>query len=103
MVRQLLSESEPSVINKILNYFLDMRDRQLMSIAVARGAAVMRARDVDLRSPQSWEFSGFSQNGEDGILDVLRRQLKQRNRYFVEIGSADGLQNNSSWLVVAEQ
>ncbi len=63
----------------------------------------MRARDVDLRSPQSWEFSGFSQNGEDGILDVLRRQLKQRNRYFVEIGSADGLQNNSSWLVVAEQ
>lgn len=91
------------MITKILNYLLDVRDRQLMSIAVARGAAVMRARDVDLRSPQSWEFSGFSQNGEDGILDVLRRQLRQHNRYFVEIGSADGLQNNSSWLVVAEQ
>lgn len=63
----------------------------------------MQARNIDLKTPASWEFSGFSQNGEDGILDVLRSQLTNSNRYFIEIGSSDGVQNNSSWLVVAEQ
>jgi hypothetical protein len=46
---------------------------------------------------------GFSQNGEDGIIDVLRSQLLSSNRFFIEIGAADGMQNNSSWLAVAEQ
>jgi hypothetical protein len=64
---------------------------------------MMHARNIDLTSPVTWEFSGFSQNGEDGILDVLRKKLLKRNRYFIEIGSSDGMQNNSSWLVVAEQ
>lgn len=91
------------MIRKALNYLLDNRDRQIMSIAIGRGAAMMQGRQIDLTSPASWEFSAFSQNGEDGILDVLRKQLNKSNRYFIEIGSADGLQNNSSWLVVAEQ
>lgn len=74
-----------------------------MAISLTKGAAMMAARVVDLERPSTWEFSGFSQNGEDGILDVLSKQLKQRNRYFIEIGASDGMQNNSSWLVVAEQ
>lgn len=91
------------MINKLLNYLLDSRDRQQMAIALAKGGAMMRNRSIDLKDPATWEFSGFSQNGEDGVLDVLRKQLTNTNRYFVEIGSADGMQNNSSWLVVAEQ
>jgi hypothetical protein len=91
------------VIKKLLNYMLDVRDRQQMAIALAKGGAMMQSRQVDFTRPESWEFSAFSQNGEDGILDVLRKKLTARNRYFVEIGSADGMQNNSSWLVVAEQ
>lgn len=91
------------MIKKLINYFLDSRDRQQMAIALAKGGAMMQARSVDLKKPATWEFSGFSQNGEDGILDVLRKQLTEANRYFLEIGSADGMQNNSSWLVVAEQ
>lgn len=82
---------------------LDLRDRQQMAIALAKGGAMMQARKIDLTQPGTWEFSGFSQNGEDGILDVLRKQLLNSNRYFIEIGAADGMQNNSSWLVVAEQ
>lgn len=74
-----------------------------MAIAMGKGAAMMHGRRIDLARPHTWEFSAFSQNGEDGILDVLRKQLENSNRYFVEIGSADGMQNNSSWLVVAEQ
>lgn len=91
------------MINKLRNYLLDLRDRQQMAIALAKGGAMMRNRSIDLKNPATWEFSGFSQNGEDGVLDVLRKQLTNTNRYFVEIGSADGMQNNSSWLVVAEQ
>jgi hypothetical protein len=86
-----------------MNYLLDVRDRQQMAIALSKGGAMMHARNIDLTKPVTWEFSGFSQNGEDGILDVLRKQLLSSNRYFIEIGAADGLQNNSSWLVVVEQ
>lgn len=91
------------MIKKLMNYLLDVRDRQQMAIALGKGGAMMQARSIDLMRPSTWEFSGFSQNGEDGILDVLRKQLLNSNRYFIEIGAADGMQNNSSWLVVAEQ
>jgi len=67
-------------------------------MALARGAAASALRQVDLTDPGSWEFSGFSQNGEDGILDVLTRRIIAPNRYFVEIGTSDGLENNTTWL-----
>jgi hypothetical protein len=86
-----------------MNYLLDVRDRQRIAIALSKGAAMMHARNIDPKSPSSWEFSGFSQNGEDGILDVLRKNLKVSNRYFIEIGAADGIENNSGWLLVAEK
>lgn len=86
-----------------MNYLLDVRDRQRIAIALSKGAAMMQARNVDLTRPATWEFSGFSQNGEDGILDVLRKNLKDSNRYFIEIGAADGIENNTGWLLVAEK
>lgn len=91
------------MIKKLMNYMLDVRDRQQMAVALGKGSAMRQSRNIDLTKPESWEFSGFSQNGEDGILDVLRNQLLNSNRYVIEIGAADGMQNNSSWLVVAEQ
>lgn len=91
------------MIRKMKNYLLDIRDRQQMAIALGKGGAMMHARNIDLTTPGTWEFSGFSQNGEDGVIDVLRSQLLSSNRFFIEIGAADGMQNNSSWLAVAEQ
>ena len=89
--------------NIVYEYFSDLQHRQRIIIALARGGAMMATRTVDLSRPASWEFSGFSQNGEDGITDVLRQQLSEPNRRFVEIGAADGLQNNTSWLLVMQQ
>ena len=86
-----------------MKYLLDIRARQRIIIALSKGGAMMQARNIDLRLPATWEFSGFSQNGEDGILDVLRKQLINSNRYFIEIGVSDGIENNSAWLVVAEK
>lgn len=91
------------MFGRLFNYLLDLRDRQRICIALSKGAAMMQARNIDLRQPSTWEFSGFSQNGEDGILDVLRKQLSSSNRYFVEIGAADGIENNTGWLLVAEK
>jgi hypothetical protein len=92
-----------SVLQSIVNYLADNRDRQRIAIALAKGGAMMQARQIDLTNPVTWEFSGFSQNGEDGIIEVLRRQLRSSNRSFLEIGSANGVENNSAWLVVAER
>lgn len=91
------------MIKMLKNYLLDARDRQRIGIALSKGAAMMHARKIDLTQPATWEFSGFSQNGEDGILDVLRSKLLRSNRYFIEIGASDGIENNSAWLVVAEK
>jgi hypothetical protein len=91
------------MIKRLTNYLLDVRDRQRISIGLSKGAAMMAARNIDLTRPATWEFSGLSQNGEDGILDVLRKQLLQSNRYFVEIGAADGIENNTGWLLIAEK
>jgi len=88
------------MIKKLFTYLFDARDRQRISIALSKGTAMMIARNIDLTLPATWEFSGFSQNGEDGILDVLRGKLLKHNRYFIEIGSSDGVESNSAWLVM---
>ena len=91
------------MLNKVINFMYGLRDRQRILVSLTKGAAMMSARNVDYQKPKTWEFSGFSQNGEDGILDVLRNKLINSNRYFVEIGAADGIDNNSAWLTVAEK
>lgn len=91
------------MLTRIRDYFVDSADRQRIAIALAKGAAMMQRRRIDLRHPESWEFSGFSQNGEDGIIDVLRSQLRQSNRSSLEVGCSSGMENNTSWLVVCER
>lgn len=90
------------MINRIKRAFADLEDRQRIAIALAKGAR-MPARRIDLRAPATWEFSAFSQNGEDGVLDVLRGRLLDANRSFIEIGAADGIENNTAWLAIAEK
>jgi len=91
------------VFKRIKNYMWDLRDRQRILIALTKGNAMMQSRRIDPTNPATWEFSGFSQNGEDGIIDVLRKNLLKSNRYFIEIGAADGIENNSAWLLIAEK
>jgi hypothetical protein len=68
--------------------------------AFSRAAATASARQLDPLDPRTWEFSGFSQFGEDGIIDYLCSKLLHSNRFFFEIGSSDGLQNCSTWLAL---
>jgi len=89
--------------NILHDYLTDLHDFQRIAIAIAKGGVAREAREIDLTQPSTWEFSGFSQNGEDGIIDILKSALREPNRYFLEIGSADGVQNNTTWLLVSQQ
>ena len=83
-----------------LNYLVSLRDRQRITIALQKGLISRSIRNICLTDPLSWEFSGFSQNGEDGIIEILVSKLREKNKYFIEIGSADGIDNNSAWLLI---
>lgn len=91
------------MMNKPLRYLKSLRSMQRVNMSLARGAATSAARSIDMRDPSSWEFSGFSQNGEDGIIDVLTRRILEPNRYFIEIGASDGVENNTAWLANARR
>ncbi len=91
------------MLNNAIRYLKRLRAMQRINISLSRGAIASYTRSIDLTDPQSWEFSAFSQNGEDGIIDVLLSQCKSRNRYFIEIGSSDGIENNTSYLGVVKK
>src|SRR5690242_11526051 len=64
-----------------------------ISVALARAAATAPLRTIDPKDPRTWEFSGFSQHGEDGIIDYLCSQILNPTRFFFEIGAANGIEN----------
>jgi hypothetical protein len=77
--------------------------RYRIQLALARAAATAGLRKIDPTAPWTWEFSGFSQSGEDGIIDFLISQLNESNKYFIEIGASDGLENSTSWLAMGKR
>ena len=46
------------------------------------------------------EYQVYSQNGEDGIIEAIFDRIGTTNRVFVEIGVQDGLECNSTWLLL---
>ncbi len=47
-----------------------------------------------------YEHQVFSQNGEDGILQEIFRRIGASNRFFVEFGVGNGLENNTAFLLI---
>lgn len=74
-----------------------------VQISLSRAIASSANRMIDKNDPISWEFSGFSQNGEDGIIDYLSRELIEKNNYFIEIGAGTGIENNTTWLSIVRK
>lgn len=91
------------MISKVIRYLKYMRSMSRINLAMSRAAATSNLRQIDPTDPASWEFSGFSQNGEDGLLDFLTREILEPSRYFIEIGAGDGIENNTTWLAVARR
>jgi hypothetical protein len=89
------------MLQKIPRYLNQLRSLHRLSFAMARAAATASLRKLDPAQPSTWEFSGFSQHGEDGIIDYLLRQVRTVHGYFIEVGASNGLENNSTWLALA--
>lgn len=89
--------------NRALNYLRNIHALHRVNIALTKASLASNARNICPKTPSSWEFSGFSQNGEDGISDYLSSQLIEKNRYFFEIGSSDGIENNTVWFAIAKK
>ncbi|MGC8644417.1 MAG: hypothetical protein ACP5XB_31525, partial [Isosphaeraceae bacterium] len=89
------------LVSKIKKYASRIEIEMRIAAAYSRAAATAGIRSVDPTNPTSWEFAGFSQHGEDGIIDYLCSRMVPRNRFFVEIGAADGLENCTAWLARA--
>lgn len=45
-----------------------------------------------------FERQVFSQNGEDGLIEHIFDRIGETNKYFVEIGAGDGIENNTRYL-----
>jgi hypothetical protein len=45
-------------------------------------------------------FSVYSQHDEDGIIEEIFRRIGETDRYFVEFGVGDGIENCTSYLVL---
>lgn len=88
------------MINRLKGFIRRLSIMHRINAGLSRAAATAPLRIIDPTVPSSWEFSGFSQNGEDGIVDYLGRQLKAPERTFVEIGAADGVENLTAWLAL---
>ena len=74
-----------------------------INLGFSRGALGASTRSIDDTKPITWEFSAFSQNGEDGIVDVLISKLLISNKYFIEIGTSNGLANNTAYLALVKK
>jgi hypothetical protein len=79
-------------------YSREIYQNLLLNNAMSRCAITATTRNIKPELPSTWEFSGFSQNGEDGIIDYLLTGLNQSNKFFIEIGSGNGLENNTAYL-----
>ena len=95
--------NEFMIIKKLFRFLIKSQSINRINMALSRAAATSALRQIDVSIPNSWEFSGFSQNGEDGIIDFLLGKLKRRSRYFIEIGTADGIECNTAWLAIAKK
>lgn len=54
----------------------------------------------DNKRLNKYEFQVFSQNGEDGIIEEIFNRIGSTNKYFIEFGVQDGLETNSTYLLL---
>jgi hypothetical protein len=57
-------------------------------------------RYQDPRRLNRYEHQVYSQNGEDGIITEVFRRIGAQARTFIEIGVGDGLENNTTHLLL---
>ncbi|MEK7184377.1 MAG: hypothetical protein AAB701_02570 [Patescibacteria group bacterium] len=73
---------------------------ELMAEDYIRTHLYQNPRYQDPKKLNQYEFQAFSQSGEDGIVEEIFKRIGVTNRYFVEFGAANGLWNNTAYLLM---
>ncbi|WP_342362354.1 hypothetical protein [Terrarubrum flagellatum] len=89
--------------SKALRYFRFPRDLRLIRQQLGQlSRELSMASDARYADPRHLcRLSGqvYSQNFEDGIIQEIFRRIGTKDRFFVEIGVGDGLENNTRLLL----
>lgn len=85
-------------------WFLQTRwletNAQIAILQSHRELLLQQSRYQSTKRLNRFEFQVFSQNGEDGILSEIFKRIEVTNHVFVEIGVGDGLENNTTFLLL---
>jgi hypothetical protein len=60
------------------------------------------ARYQDEKRLNKYEYQVYSQNGEDGIIHEIFKRIGTTNKFFVEFGSANGIECNTLLLLMQD-
>jgi hypothetical protein len=55
----------------------------------------------DPKRLNKYEYNIFSQSGEDGIIEEIFKRVGTTNKFFVEFGVSDGLENCTAALLIS--
>ncbi len=64
--------------------------------------AFLTPRFQDAKRLLAYGFKVYSQHDEDGMIEEIFRRIGTTNRYFVEFGLGDGLENCTTYLLLKE-
>jgi hypothetical protein len=95
------SQAEQTALSKaLLDAYGDLAKRtgRMQTEQVTR-AILSDPEHRDSKKLSRYEYKVWSQNGEDGIIAEIFRRIGATNRYFVEFGASNGLENNTALLV----
>ncbi|MES2764665.1 MAG: hypothetical protein V4642_02275 [Bacteroidota bacterium] len=56
----------------------------------------------DPKKLNKYEFQVYSQNGEDGIIEEIFKRIGTTNKFFIEFGVDNGLENNTAYLLLKD-
>jgi hypothetical protein len=73
---------------------------QIATLHHHRSLLLQRERYQNSKRLNQFEYQVFSQNGEDGIISEIFKRIEVTNRVFVEIGVGNGLENNTTFLLL---
>lgn len=97
--RTLDSVSGPSKLDLVLAQASQTND--LLALMVYEQAR-MTPRFLDKKRLLGDGFKVYSQHDEDGVIEGIFRRIGVTNRYFIEFGVGDGLENCTTYLLLQE-
>jgi len=103
-VLKLLKKFSPQKYHSLARYITGLTDNEklpgLQANDYIQKHLFNNPKYYDPKSLNRYEYSCYSQNGEDGIINEIFNRIGTSNKQFVEFGVQDGLESNGALLLV---